>query len=817
MNKYIYTTLLAFLFLGCSTKKNKPLNKGYHSVVSSYNVLFNGNTSVEEGLLETESSFTENFWNILPIEKIKISDEIITVDGIENKNFLRGEEKAAKTIQKHSMVFNGMQMNPKIANAYLLLGKARYLDQRFVPALDAFNQVYKQTLTNDLWDQSVIWKAKSNIRLEQEALAIELLKNLLKKEQLNSENKSRTNAVLSMAYLQIKEEESAVKSLKRAAEIEENKISKARYLYILGQLLENQSKLDSANIYFKQVAKFHRKIPREFYVNAKLKTLLYDSLSLKNKESQILKMIDNYENEDFLDKIYYNYAMLLFSKDSILKGKNYLNKAIRENRLDKDLLSRGYAKISKMYFQNSDYVLAGKYLDSTMINLDKKSKQFWETQRQRKGLNQVIELENNISLYDSLVKISFYDKEKLKRILTQIESSDKRLKEKRRNQSEEQRMPEMRRTSNRKSNFYFYDDNLVKLGKSSFESLWGQRTRESYWRNSKSVALNTKQKKEKEKDNDEIEKVEIPLENSELLALIPTTEAQKDSIKELKNQSSLKVAELYLVKYKDYDLAENRLKRLIKLNPKKEVLAESNYLLFKLYRLTDKKKAQRVKKTIIRDFAETKFSKILQNSNNLVLEEEVLKKTLDSFQTLFNKQKFEQVIQGIDKKLSFIESKEMSFDYELLKVASIGRLEGILKYDEKLKELVVKYPNSDRKKEIQKINNEINKKWKSKKLKTVSGKHFLVFVLEKEMLREINIDSISSIIRQTSRVSLDVYDSDTSLLVVKDFENKENANDKKEFLEENIDFLRLKNNFVVLSSQYKNMLIYKTLGLYKED
>ena len=199
------------------------------------------------------------------------------------------------------------------------------------------------------------------------------------------------------------------------------------------------------------------------------------------------------------------------------------------------------------------------------------------------------------------------------------------------------------------------------------------------------------------------------------------------------------------------------------------------------------------------------------------MEKEVLKKTLDSFQTLFNKQKFEQVIQGIDKKLSFIESKEMSFDYELLKVASIGRLEGILKYDEKLKELVVKYPNSDRKKEIQKINNEINKKWKSKKLKTVSGKYFLVFVLKKEMLREIDINSISSKIRETSRVSLDVYDSDTSLLVVKDFENKENANNKKQLLEENIDFLRLKNNFVVLSSQYKNMLIYKTLGLYKEN
>ena len=183
--------------------------------------------------------------------------------------------------------------------------------------------------------------------MEQEALAIGLLKNLLKKEKVNDQNKAHANAVLSMAYLQLNEEENAVKPLKFAVEIEPNRINKARYLYILGQLLEKQTKLDSANIYFKEVVKFHRKIPREFYVNARLKTLLYDSLDIKNKESQIIKMIDNYENEEFLDKIYYNYSMLLFSKDSISRGKNYLNKAIRENSSDKDLLSKGYATIAK--------------------------------------------------------------------------------------------------------------------------------------------------------------------------------------------------------------------------------------------------------------------------------------------------------------------------------------------------------------------------------------------------------------------------------------------------------------------------------------
>jgi hypothetical protein len=54
-------------------------------------------------------------------------------------------------------------------------------------------------------------------------------------------------------------------------------------------------------------------------------------------------------------------------------------------------------------------------------------------------------------------------------------------------------------------------------------------------------------------------------------------------------------------------------------------------------------------------------------------------------------------------------------------------------------------------------------------------------------------------------------------LVVRDFENKEKANKTRDEINKKIEFLRLKNNFVVLSSQYKNMLIYKTLGLYKED
>ena len=44
-----------------------------------------------------------------------------------------------KAIQKHSINIKNIQYNKEIEKAYLLLGKARYFDRRFFPALEAFN------------------------------------------------------------------------------------------------------------------------------------------------------------------------------------------------------------------------------------------------------------------------------------------------------------------------------------------------------------------------------------------------------------------------------------------------------------------------------------------------------------------------------------------------------------------------------------------------------------------------------------------------------------------------------------------------------
>ena len=811
VKRYIFLSLFFICFLSCSTHKNKALNKGYHSVVSSYNVLFNGEMSIDEGFLQTQESFVDNFWEILPVEKINISKDIITVDGIENDNFLKAEEKAAKTIQKHSMQINNVEYNSKITQAYLLLGRARYFDQRFIPALDAFNQVYKRNLVNEEWNFSVIWKAKCNIRLEQEELAIELLKTLLKKEKLSSKIKTEANAGIAMAYLQLEKNDSAIKPLKTASLNEKNKHNKARYLYILGQLYEKNNKIDSAYAVFKKIVDFKRSIPRNVFINAKLKTLLYDPVN--GSETEFNKIIKNIENKPFLDKIYYAYSKTLFSKDSINKAILFLNKAIKESGSDKELLARGFEKLSKVYFKKLDYLMAGKYLDSTLNNLDKNLKKHWELKKQKNGLNLVVKLEENINLYDSLIKLSGYNNSKLNDILNQIKTKNVLLKQK---PVENRPVDVLRNRNNNRSNFYFYDLKLVELGKKSFESVWGQRTRESYWRNISSKPISKTEKTEKiELSETSLEEIEI--DNSELLKRIPRTKNQKDSINRLKNRSYLKLAEIYLEKYNNYRLTENKLTYLLNSNPSKEVLSEANYLLYKSYKKQNKKEAENIRFKIIEKFPNTKFAKILKDRNNLMIEEKETLKLLDSFQSLFKNQNFEQVLVGIENQIAFIENKDISINFDLLRAQTIGKLEGILKYNEELKSIIDRYPNNSKTVELKEISREINRKWQINPKKTATNNYNIIFKLSRAQgVRDSLKNSIKKIKELTFnkfRISVDVYDSTTQLFVIQDLESKEKAIKILDTIKKNLEFLRLKNNFVVLSSRYKNILIYKALDL----
>ena len=213
--KFILAGVLGgILFNACSTKKDTFVNRNWHAMNTKYNVLYNGNIAFEEGREALNMSYLDNYWEVLPVERLQVKDEIRLDSENNNPNFIIAEEKATKAIQKHSMDIKDEERNPQTDEAFLLLGKARYFDQRYIPAIEAFNYILRKYTQSDKLNEATIWREKTNIRLNNEELALKNLRRLLKFEKLNDQEYADTHAMMAQAYINLKAPDTAIQELK---------------------------------------------------------------------------------------------------------------------------------------------------------------------------------------------------------------------------------------------------------------------------------------------------------------------------------------------------------------------------------------------------------------------------------------------------------------------------------------------------------------------------------------------------------------------------------------------------------------------------
>ena len=282
-----FLSVLLFI-VSCSTKKDAFLNRNYNALTTQYNILYNGGVAFDQGLNEINLNYEDDFFELLPIEplsfeNIKFRIPILSTGakepgiGFDVKKteepeepltpFDIAEQKAVKAIQKHSMNIYGKERNKKIDDAYLLLGKSRYYTERFIPAIDAYNYIIANYPNASLLNETKIWRAKANIRLENEELAIETLEILLRKPDLSDLIREEETTTLAMAYSKADTIELVRKYLWQATETSKNKVQKARNLFVLGQLYGLDGIKDTASIVFKKLINF-KQAPYKFRIHA---------------------------------------------------------------------------------------------------------------------------------------------------------------------------------------------------------------------------------------------------------------------------------------------------------------------------------------------------------------------------------------------------------------------------------------------------------------------------------------------------------------------------------------------------------------------
>jgi tetratricopeptide (TPR) repeat protein len=837
---FVFTILGALFFNACSVKKDKFLNRNWHALNTKYNTLYNGNIAFETGREELNSSYKDDYWEILPVERLQVTDEIKLDSENNNPNFVLAEEKATKAIQKHSMDIKDEERNPQTDEAFLLLGKARYFDQRYIPSMEAFNYILRKYTYSDKLNEAQIWREKVNLRLENEELALKNLKRLLKYEDLKDQEYADARAVMAQAFINLKAPDTAIQNLKIAGHYTKKNNEKGRYYYIIGQLYNQLGHKDSANYAFDKVIDLNRKSPRVYMINAEIQKIRNIELTQENKAEifeYLTELEENRENRPFLDKIYRQIAEFHLSNESDSLALAYFNKSLRATQNEPKLNALNYENLAVYNFDENQYKAAGAYYDSVLTNLKENSKKYRATKKKLDNLEDVIKYEDIVQHADSVITLFEMSKDDqiayFENYVTKLKEADEAAAK-----AAEEKITasfasfgQSKGGKENKGKFYFYNIQSLGYGKNDFTNRWGNRELADDWRWSDKARSLPTAVVEAGAVNDSLAGQAIEEDKYDVASYIdkiPTEVTVIDSLRIGRNFANYQLGLIYKEKFKENLLAAGKLEDVLKSNPEERLVLPSKYNLYKIYEEEGSALTETIKTDIIENHAGSRYAEILQNPQAVLADNEDSPES--RYKSLFQKyrdQEFLNVITSAEENINRFTGDPIVPKFEMLKANAIGRLNGLEEFREALNYVALTYPNNpEGKKAEQMVAEQLpkleKKEFSSETEATGTGNWKVMFPFKRYnesealKLKEILEKSIVDL-KYRNTISKDIYNLEDQFVVVHGFKSKDHALGYVELLKINKDYRIDKQNFVILSSNYQIIQVHKNLTEYKNS
>ena len=827
------------LFNACSVKKDKFVNRNWHALNTKYNTLYNGNIAFEQGRETLNDTYQDDYFEVLPIERLEVSGEIKLDSEDNNPNFLIAEEKATKAIQKHSMDIKDEERNPQIDEAFLLLGKARYFDERYIPALESFNYILNKYSESDKLNEASIWREKVNIRLENDDLAIKNLKRLMKYERLKDQEYADARAMLAQAYINLNAPDTAVQNLKIASHYTKKNPEKGRYYYIIGQLYNQLGYKDSANYAFDKVIELNRKSPRIYMINAKIEKLKNTQVTGENKEEileYLTKMELNRENRPYLDGIYRQLAEFHLEQESDSLAILYFNKSLRASQNKPKLNALNYENLAEYNFDESIYKPAGAYYDSVLTNLNENTKKFRAIKKKRDNLEDVIKYEDIVHYADSVITVYQMPKdEQLAYFGKHIEELQKakeaaQKKEKERITDGFAAFNNSKGGKENKGKFYFYNITSLGYGQNDFKNRWGNRELTDDWRwsdksliNSENIAL---QNAPGANDSISVVSEDEKFSLDYYMDRLPTDVAIIDSLKTERNFANYQLGLIYKEKFNENLLAAEKLENVLASNAEERLILPSKYNLYKIYEEVDSPLKETMKADIIANHSDSRYAEILLNPQAVLADSsDSPEKRYENLFKQYQEQHFLQVITGAEENINRFTGDPIVPKFEMLKANAIGRLQGFELFKEALNYVALTYPNNPEGKKAEQMIAEHLPKLEQKEFSPETDSKGtsnwkVVFPFKRSnnekalKLMELLEKSITDL-KYKNKISKDIYNLEDQFVVVHGFKSKDYALGYAELLKNNKDYRVADENFVVLSENYKIIQVHKNIIDYR--
>lgn len=671
--KYTVLFLLALPLLagvsGCSTSKAKWSNIQFHNITAHYNVWWNGNESLKEGVRDLNKKINDDYTQILPVYKLGTTAEAMSA----KPKFDRAIEKGVKGIKKHSIFVHGKEHVPYIRKCYRLTAYGSFYEHDYVSAENTCQMMAFQFAGTTEGDEARILMARCHTADKQYIVAEQELDQLVQKLKDGAFSKKvECELYMAMAECLLPQEryKKAVEYIKLALESAKDRETQARLYFIMAQVYQKLGKKPTATKYYQKAIKHTEQYVMEF--NARLNIASCADLEhtdLPKLEKQLKRMLNESKNEEYRDQIYFAMGEMYMGVKDAKKACDSYRKSVAVSTKNQPQKAKSSIRLGEvLYDVYENYDLSQVYYDTAMQIITRDYPHYGEIKSRYDVLSALVSYTRVIERNDSLIAVSEMPKaERDALIQKKIEQLKKQEAEAKERELLAQIASDTKAAQNTlNGDWYFYNHNTVQKGKETFRQRWGTRALEDYWFMSKKglLGMNMLAMGDDEQQSDETDETDStaaekqpslrgsdpndPHNAAFYLKDLPTSIEQKDSMRSEIAVSLLNAGYIYYDGIGNVPKALECYLRMASEYPENDEIVQSFYMLYRIYtKQGNTPQANYYKDMILMGFPDSDYANLIRDDEyykEIIRREQRVRDDYESLYALFRKRRYNEVI-----------------------------------------------------------------------------------------------------------------------------------------------------------------------------
>ena len=606
----------------CSPKKNTAASRKYQAFITRYNIYYNGDTHFKETLKEMEGKYEDDYSQLLYMHPTEA--RINTKAPQPNGNFDRSIEKAQKAIQLRSITkrpkkksgkqdakykewLKREEYNPFLHNAWMMMGRSQFYNGDFLGAASTFFYTSKHFWwLPETVLEAKLWRARSYCALEWLFETENIIIKIKEDELTNNTLKELYNNVYAGYYIKLNEYEKAIPYLQKAIDYADGSQT-IRLRFLLGQLYSRIGKKQEAYEAFKKAGGASN-APYRTQFNARIKqSEVYSGANIE-PEVKALKRMTRYDrNKEYLDQIYYAIGNLYLSRQDTLNAiENYemANEKSTRNGIDKAI---NQVTLGDLYYIRHNYDKAQPCYSEAVPQLPETYPNYTQIKRRSDVLDELAVYSQNVTLQDSLLRLSKLSPKELDKVIEKIiDDLKKKEKEEAENEQREEYLAQQKAqgsnlqntgtsapktfTLNTDDSWYFYNTATKNAGKTEFQKTWGSRKLEDDWRRRNKASFNASdfesgdgntdgegvdstdideggEKELSKEEQEKLKRAEDPHYPEYYLKQIPKTDEERNTAHEIIQEGLYNMGIILKDKMEDFNASRSEFNRLLSQYP----------------------------------------------------------------------------------------------------------------------------------------------------------------------------------------------------------------------------------------------------------